>query len=120
MTDQPVLQQASQLRTALDALAAALTAGDAMQVLACEPRLTAALADVRVPAGGMDAATRAALDGEVRQARRALERCRLTGLAAAALTAATLDALRGQTAYGRSGSAPEAPPIRGRGVEARG
>ena len=109
---------AAELRTALDALAAALMAGDADAVLAVEPQLHAAVTRRTAAASRPDAADRDFVRQQVVSARATLARCRALGAASAFVADATLEALGRAPSYDRHGAGPSRS-LRGRGLKAR-
>jgi hypothetical protein len=113
-----VADVAAGLRSALEALAAALALGDAAGVLAVEPLLEAAVTRQATTLSVIAAADRDLLRQELTGARAALARCRVLGASSAQVTEATLAALGRAPSYSRQGAGP-ASAVRGRGLKAR-
>ncbi len=117
-TPPEVAVAAAGLRAALEALAAAMTLGDADAVLAAEPALQVAVGR-RAQAMTSLASTDCDL---VRQdltgARAALARCRALGAGSALVAGATLEALGRTPPYSRQG-AGSSRSLPGRGLKAR-
>ncbi len=113
-----VAEVAAGLRAALDALAAAMTRGDADGVLAAEPVLRAAVGRGVVTTGPLAATDRDLARQELTAARAALARCRALGAGSALVAGATLEALGRTPSYSRVG-AGASRSLRGRGLKAR-
>jgi hypothetical protein len=118
-TDQEptALDQAHELRVALEGLSSALGSGDPDAVLRAEAPLAAAVAACARPAAV--AGEGAAVLDEVTRASRLLARCRASGVALAALLEATLDVLGRDGAYDRQGGRPVTGSIRRHDLQAR-
>lgn len=112
-----VLDQARDLRVALDTLASALEAGDADAVLRAEPPLAAAVAACARPATSIG--DRDAVRGEATRVGQLLARCRISGAALAAVLEATLGVLGHDGAYDRQGGRPVTGSIRRHDLQAR-
>ena len=107
-----VLEAAGRLRTSLDAIASALANGNIDQLLASEPSLANAVADVHRLSTIEDSnrgTDRDALRTELFRARMSLARCRSLGAAAVDVASATLRAQGHADAYDRSGATPASP-----------
>ena len=114
-----VLEQACRLRATLDALHGALASGDALAVLAAEPRLAAIVAEGPASPGALDDHERQAIRQELVRAQTALAQCRATGAAIADLAGVTWRATRRDAAYSSQGRPADGAAMRGRGLRAR-
>ena len=113
-----VADVAAGLRGALDALAAAMTRGDADAVLAAEPALQAAVGRQAATMTSLASTDRDLVRQDLTGARIALARCRALGAGTALLAGATLEALGRAPSYNRQGAGPSRS-LRGRGLKAR-
>ncbi len=113
-----VADVAAGLRGALDALAAAMTLGDADAVLAAEPVLQAAVGRQAATMTSLPSTDRDLVRQDLMGARAALARCRALGAGTALVAGATLEALGRTPSYSRQGAGPSRS-LRGRGLKAR-
>lgn len=104
------MKAVTQARAAMDALAEAMTSGDAERVLANEHALAAAAADLSFfAAAGITPASHGEalmLRAHLRDAKASLERCRALGAAAADMAAAMFAAPTGYSSSGAMHAAP--------------
>ncbi len=113
-----VAEVAAGLRAALDALAAAMTVGDADAVLAAEPALQVAAGRQTGTMTSVASADRELVRKDLTAARAALARCRALGAGTALVAGATLEALGCTPSYSRQG-AGASRSLRGRELKAR-
>lgn len=113
-----VAEVAAGLRAALDALAAAMTVGDADAVLAAEPALQVAAGRQTGTMTSVASADRELVRKDLTAARAALARCRALGAGTALVAGATLEALGRTPSYSRQG-AGASRSLRGRELKAR-
>lgn len=113
-----VADVAAGLRAALDALAAAMTVGDADAVLAAEPALQVAAGGQTGAMTSVAPAARDLVRQDLTAARAALARCRALGAGTALVAGATLEALGRTPSYSRQG-AGSSRSLRGRELKAR-
>lgn len=113
----PVLLALERLRTALEAVAAALSSPDEPALMAAEAGLASALAEVAA-IRTVRPAERLSLAREVAQARAALMRCRILGAAALDTVHATLVSQGRAPGYDRA-AMPQRVVLTGTEVKAR-
>ena len=109
---------AAGLRAALDALAAAMTLGDADAVLAAEPVLQVAVGRRAKTMNSLASTDCDLVRQDLTGARAALARCRALGAGSALVAGATLEALGRTPPYSRQG-AGSSRSLPGRGLKAR-
>lgn len=118
MTEPPALIAVDRLRTALEAVASALSRADTTALVNAETGLQSALAAFGA-VGEVPPRDRPSVAWEIGRARAALARCRLLGRSPAEVLRATLAARGLDPGYDRSGGTPPGPAPRGGALKAR-